>query len=124
MTEKYWAGRCTCCDKVLTNVKKKRPVTTHSGAMKSKYSDAMPDFPFNDTEELCYKCLESINNINADLTDNGFFIPDTVEAHSYSDTEFKEVKMNTVDRLFTESENLFHGHDKRWGKAMMKGGFE
>lgn len=58
---------CVCCDSPM-EPKKKRPLTTATGDMKSVYSDAIPDFPYDEWEDLCNTCIRTIRDVNADLS--------------------------------------------------------
>lgn len=59
--------RCVCCDAEM-EPKKRYPVTTATGQMYSQHSDPIEKFPRDEWEDLCPKCIQSIRNTNADLS--------------------------------------------------------
>lgn len=58
---------CVCCDSPM-EPKKRKPITTWTGDMKSVYSERVESFPYEEWEDLCVGCIKVIRNYNSDLT--------------------------------------------------------
>lgn len=93
MTGMYF--RCTCCNSEITPMKKK-PCTTYSGAMLSKFTDSVSDFPTDEWEDLCHNCRNSIANYNAK-----FYSPDG-EVSGEFDNHFVEYNHVSTDESYDE----------------------
>lgn len=110
--EDLWYSKCEACGAKVT-ANSKRPVTTYSGAMKSVYTDSLDSFPFDQKEDLCNSCLNSIKHLSSDLnsmfsSDNETVVtpentthqhPDSILNSQYLDAENNYQGFSSIDRL-------------------------
>lgn len=99
---KTFAFRCSGCDAKLL-VRKKSPVTTAWGLNSTCGPDVVVDFPKQDEEDLCGKCLSTISGSNTDMNSKWSY-----DYTPYTKDEIEGVDYSEIDEL-NRAEAVYQG---------------
>ena len=115
--------RCVCCDSTM-EPKKRKPLTTWMGDMNSVYSDRVEDFPYDEWEDLCPRCIKTIRNFNADLT-KGMANKSNVDEYESAFPQFvTPVRIEEKSNMEEECSDLRMDIEFRYVQSMYNGNLD